>query len=78
MLAVELKDVSGFWFQSVAASRSTTVRMMPRDDRPWLREVSGGFWPDSTKGAPIGGTWWVTNRPEREDQGQPADRRAQR
>ena len=35
---------------------------MPRDDRPLLREVSGGFWPDAKKGAPIGGTWWVTAR----------------
>ena len=52
----------GFWSQSVAAKRSTTIRMMPRDDRPLLREVSGGFWPDAKKGAPIGGTWWVTAR----------------
>lgn len=36
--------------------------MMPRDDRPLLREVSGGFWPDGTPGAPIGGTWWLTAR----------------
>ena len=46
----------------MAASRCTTIRMMPRDDRPLLREVSGGFWPDATNGAPIGGTWWVTAR----------------
>ena len=65
VLAVDVlavKDVHGFWSQRVATSRSTTVRMMPRDDRPLLREVSGGFWPDGTKGAPIGGTWWLTAR----------------
>ena len=64
---LDRKAAASFAQGNRAASRSTTVCMMPRDDRPVLHDISGGYWPGKSKGAPhggwyIGGTWWEQAR----------------